>query len=1269
MAIADANPPSPRAPVGADAVLLRDAVRTARRWQTYAVRAGFTGLLVGGVLMALHAAVSATASGFWDVADLGWLGRGLFVAFTVSQLLLAILLAPLMTASAVIDETDERTLELLVLTRLAPHRVLGGLIAARILVLVSIVAGGLPVLTLVVTLGGIAPLEVVGVTVHTLTTIVVMGILGAIFGLFTRSPMLAAMASATYAIPAFFLLPTAHGIATGSTSAPAQFSTFMGPFAEDWSVLLAPISYAPAMAMAFGLATRLFELRIAHASIQRAFTPATWQTRTWALQLGAVTASSVLLVVLAPLSWVEAVGPGLPFPVDWLVRGAIWAWFVGLLHVGTWVFLRVSVDLVDAMDRLVGRRRTTERRKAARIWSNPVAWREARPRAWGATALPILATWGILSVTILQTLWWLIPGGILLLGILDGATALGLGVWVATHSIAAERSAGTLSILLTSRMSAGAILRGKLLGVGMASAPMLTLAFPLLLLGFPHAAMWTLGSGDFDPVTLLARGAASWAWLCAVWLAAVTGGMVVAMRVNAPRTAFGITLGGLMTVLLVPFLAGRLAPEVLLVALPARVLAPPLAGGAGPVPFALGIAMPLLLAVGLLGLLTARLRTWGSAMALLLVAVPARAGDEVRADDLAIRVEAVGDPWVRTGYWTALQVHVDNLGAGTAGVLSLSERDASEQVVAWTRPVDLPEGARKDLALRFRPGVHSRARDVTLTTRDGRTVTARVPLTPVAESAVLVAVLGDDHLGLTGVDQVDPGPVPGRMARHDAEEPRLVRAGLVPPRSAPDHAVDWSAFDWIVWPQADPSRLSADQLEALRHTVADGGHLLLTVTDTWRVVGTSPLADALPLELTGVTPVREDLARHLGLLWRGAEDTMVATGTAREDAWVLARNDAGRPLWVAARYGLGTVHVLLANPAAPPLRAMGADLWRRLLFLDGRPVPPALRLALRQVRTTEEPDCAMGAVGDGWSASRMDDWSHQVQTRLHDIPGVAPIPLGWLVVFSSIYLLVIGPLDFVALRWLRREAWTWVTFPVAIGVFSAVALIGTTWTKGSVAVLTRVDLVDLLPGTPIWRGQSRLGVFSTRKTQLTLENGFRDAVIAPQVHEAGFMTQPAVASSEGPTQLAYRAETWTLAYIESTWTAALGQGPTVSSDGERLSAHLPTDLREAWLVRHEDGAATAWLRLGPVRAGETVPLGKDWVDSPDLDGDMAWVRTHALEASDGTRGHLHTARWGLVLVGIAERPVEPIGLTGLAPETRALTIVRAPLSPPTWELP
>ena len=138
------------------AILMREAARTSRRWQTHAARLGFSGMLIGGLLLAIWVAVEAP---FADKADLGWLGRGLFIGIATLQFGMAILLAPLMCAAALIEESDQGTLDLLVLTRLKSSQVVTSKVLSRILILLTLVFGALPVTATVVTLGGVSGIE------------------------------------------------------------------------------------------------------------------------------------------------------------------------------------------------------------------------------------------------------------------------------------------------------------------------------------------------------------------------------------------------------------------------------------------------------------------------------------------------------------------------------------------------------------------------------------------------------------------------------------------------------------------------------------------------------------------------------------------------------------------------------------------------------------------------------------------------------------------------------------------------------------------------------------------------------------------------------------------------------------------------------------------------------------------------------------------------------------------------------------------------------
>jgi len=56
--------------------------------------------------------------------------------------------------------------------------------------------------------------------------------------------------------------------------------------------------------------------------------------------------------------------------------------------------------------------------------------------------------------------------------------------------------------------------------------------------------------------------------------------------------------------------------------------------------------------------------------------------------------------------------------------------------------------------------------------------------------------------------------------------------------------------------------------------------------------------------------------------------------------------------------------------------------------------------------------------------------------------------------------------------------------------------------------------------------------------------------------------------------------------------------------------------------------------------------------------------THLLRYPDVGRGHLDVAGWGVV-VGIVRGPIENVSIEGLAPESEAIALVRAPFLLPT----
>ncbi|MEO0602841.1 MAG: ABC transporter permease, partial [Myxococcota bacterium] len=949
------------------AILFREAARTSRRWQTYGARMLFSGVLVGVVLLGLRVSLGASRSVGFDVAQLSRIGDTLFTIFCIVQLGMAMVLAPLTTAAAIIEERNDRTFDLLMLTHLEPSQIFGGKVLSRILVLLTVVLGAMPVLALVVNFGGVSTTEVVVLTGHTLVNVVLMGILGAFFGLFTRAPLLAMMASIAYALPFFLLLPFGYAGVMGAPEAVTHFSTLSAFGARDLGGLLPAIGFLPAAIVMVRLAAPLFELSVSGADFERALSDDIWRMGRW---VGLVVLWGIVAVVTLPvaasftwpLSQGQVVWDGSMAPI---LSGLSFAWvfllFALLMALGTWGYLRVAVDVVDGIDGIFTQPVGTERsRRIDRLRKRPVWWREARPRAWGSSAAPILVTWGLVLLAIFQTGTWLAPGVLLAIGIGNTVAVLVLTAWLASRTIAGERRRGTLELLLVTTIGTPQVVVGKAAAAVLPTLPLMLVGGPMIALGYAYVDVFGRMDAEPNVAESVGEGIGLWAWVVPLWLCTAVASMTLATRLKHPGNAFGLTVAGLVGLLGWTPIVGRMFPDLPVLSTLARVVAPPLAGA----PVDAHIVVSMLLwsgaGLGMFVALSRRLRAWiGASLVALLalgLAVPDRARAQPTPADiqvmektfgLRVRAVALADGLSRENRWTQVRVTIENRGAATEGDLVWKEPTRDGERVLRRR-LEIPERGRKSVDLPVFRGPSPLVREIWFEAGIRQGV-ALVPFAPVASEDVTIGVIGRDPLGLpAAVPDTWSGPVPRRrFDRRDTSAPeleRLVRTGMMPLEVLPSFAAGYDALDQVVWPSADPSRLSADQLEALLDWVADGGHLVVTITDTWRAVAASPLADALPLTLQGIVETElAPLAASLGgrRSVTGLAPTVVGSLRADRVTYGRAWSNEGRPLWAVGRFGSGTLHVLLANPAVAPLsRVDRRELWRHLLHL---PVRGAMR--------------------------------------------------------------------------------------------------------------------------------------------------------------------------------------------------------------------------------------------------------------------------------------------------------------------------------------
>ena len=400
------------------AVLFREAYRSSRQWQTYASRTFFSGALLG-VLLAAIAIVLAEPE-FLDPAEMAKYGRLVFAVFSIIQVILAIGLAPLMVASAVIQERESKQFELIGLTNIAPSALFSGIVFARLLQLYTVILGSLPILALVVQLGGVSVIEVVVVVVHTLTACTVLGALGGLFGLFTRSASLAVLPTACIAMLLFVMVPTGYLIASANPWSAAHLSPFMASQAKDWWALLPVIAYIPVVQLTIQIGSGIFSNLLRGLDIRAAYRGQIWHPKRAFIALG------VLLIcfpfLLAAILYlyahkVTAGDGGTPFshPIAdhaIYIGSSVFIFLnaMGIIYLMTWVALRFLVDITDGFDRILfGIRRRRHNPKRLRVWMNPIMWRESRPSTIFRLGLPLWSALLIVFVVTSQVAFF-IPG-------------------------------------------------------------------------------------------------------------------------------------------------------------------------------------------------------------------------------------------------------------------------------------------------------------------------------------------------------------------------------------------------------------------------------------------------------------------------------------------------------------------------------------------------------------------------------------------------------------------------------------------------------------------------------------------------------------------------------------------------------------------------------------------------------------------------------------------------------------------------------------------
>ena len=135
-----------------------ELLTSARRARYFVIRAMYAAVLLIALGLVYQSYESLL---FWrggdDIHAVAELSAAFFGVFAVLQLLAVMVLGPAMVAGTIATERERRTIEYLFASSLSNAEIVLGKLAARLVHVVYLVLAGVPILALMMLLGGIAP--------------------------------------------------------------------------------------------------------------------------------------------------------------------------------------------------------------------------------------------------------------------------------------------------------------------------------------------------------------------------------------------------------------------------------------------------------------------------------------------------------------------------------------------------------------------------------------------------------------------------------------------------------------------------------------------------------------------------------------------------------------------------------------------------------------------------------------------------------------------------------------------------------------------------------------------------------------------------------------------------------------------------------------------------------------------------------------------------------------------------------------------------------
>lgn len=420
-------------------------------------------------------------------------------------------------------------------------------------------------------------------------------------------------------------------------------------------------------------------------------------------------------------------------------------------------------------------------------------------------------------------------------------------------------------------------------------------------------------------------------------------------------------------------------------------------------------------------------------------------------DGLEVDVEAGYGGYYKADQWVPFTVSLRNVGSSFEAdvriVVDETGFSGLGDLLIYNTLVSMPTQSNKVVTLyAYLPGSVGEIK-MELRNENGRLLYEEVLLpNRINNASLLYGVVGEDAGELAYLEQF-VGPF------------NTADVAFLEIDDLPETAVSLNNLDLLIFSNTDSSNLTPNQLDALTTWITGGGQLVVTGGGAVQTT-VNGITDLLPVTINDNRQVDNlpEFNDAISTPYRDPGPYLITDSSLR--AGELIYREGSVPILAQQSLGRGNVFFLALDPRTPPLIDWDGSerLWETIL--DELPTTPP------------------------WSLPFTDNYS--AVEAASNLPSLRLPPVWQLLLFIFVYIVAIGPVNYLILKRRRQLEWAWVTIPLIVLLFGALTFVFGAQLRGNTVLINEMTVAYSSAQTDEAKVQTLIGIYTPRRTDLTV---------------------------------------------------------------------------------------------------------------------------------------------------------------------------------------